>query len=609
MRAEFASILALAAGAAACTSEPRPLILDAPAEPLFVAAVMIEDGRVAAASGLVRWDPGEGLPVFVDNAEEHALLGFSASDLAGLSLPDETRLSITPLVAAQGCEPPLPAASWRARWPVGAAGPEPWPDAIDPPRLTVAWLGDQCEAVADPRWMVETSCNDFGVFATVNPTDNRCVRELTLANYQLPTLRARLWYDGRVCAEPAEPSSTCARAAENPSSVSCAGNEPCVLSVGLTELEEAPFASRIVRLYPELENEPDGRFVATREYRALRTKFGHLRSMVVLPDRIWVAGRPQPIGDCPPALESGIPDTGEGMELLQVSRADLVLVRTATAPACLGNLLPGLSGGFLGTFVGDGGSWIARFDGHGRIERRRRLGSGSGDLVWDNQRLRPEVLLRTAGGRLALAMTNEIDRPLDADTSQIVLLDETSLEETGRISSAVAGRITWMEPLESGRVALAFHSSNVIQFADLDQGVLEGRINFEHDPGQGTHGLAYRAPLLALAAQNLFFLFDPSNQREVYRGAVSARPMTHVRAVPWPADPNLLLVLGMPPRSSSPYVALATFFDLEQRQFLPSAFETGAYGVAHQVVSDGAGGFYLLHPWSSELVHLTPKNP
>lgn len=605
MRASLRSAaLASVLGAAACTAQPNPITLDAPSEPLFVAALAVEDGAVVGASGLVRWVPGQGLPLFVDRSKEHWLLGFTDADLASLTLPEADRLAALPLATAEGCAPRLPAASWRARWPDGAPGPEAWPAELSLPALTASWLDGQCEAVVDDRWMVETSCNDFGVFPTVNATNDRCVRELGLANYVLPTLRAHLSHDGTVCAETAAPNPACHREVGDSSAVSCMGTEPCRLSVRLTELREAPFTTQVVRLYPEVEDGPLGRFDANREYRALRTKVGYVRSMAVLPDSIWIAARRRPLGPCPSPTEDGA-----DMELVRISRATLSIVQTSTAPSCLNNLRPSSGGGFHGTFSRDGGSWMGLFDAEGRLLRGRRLGRGPGDPAWTNDALVPEFVTTAGSDRLMVALADDRNVAETLVDSQLLFVDPSSLEEVGRIPSPPAGQITWVEALEPGRAALSFHSSNLIQFVDVEAQGLEGSLPFDHDPGQGTFGLAYRPPLLALAAQNMIFLFDLDRRAEVYRGALSARPMTHVRVVPWPADPNLLLVLGMPPRSRAPLVTLATFFDLRERRFQPVAFELGSYGVPHQVTPDGAGGFYILHPWSSELTHLIPRNP
>ncbi len=597
-------LLALVAPFVACAGEPAPLTLDAPSETLFVALITLVDGRTETASGLVRWNPGEGLPLFVDGTKEHRILGFTARDLEALGPIDEAEAASTPLRVAVGCEPPLPSPSWRAHWPAGAAAPVRDQSDDELPVLTVSWLDDRCEAVEDSRWMVETSCYPFGVFPVVTPTEKRCVKELGLAVYQLPALIGRVWYDGGTCTEPAAADSRCRRDAENARLLDCAGNEPCRLTVGLSEIRDAPFRSETVSLAPDLPPLEDDAFLTSREYRALRTRYGYTRAMAVLEDRIWVVRYPMEIHNACPTRLTGFSTS----ELVQLAKNDLSVVGTATAPPCLLELAAGAGPEFWGAFAEAGRNVVARFDAEGRILLRRPVGSGPEDVVSDSELMQPVELRYTEDHGLLLLMTDDIAREGFRPT-QILSIDPVTLAERRRIQNAGPDRAHTLHMLETNRAALGLHQSNAIQYVDLGAGTLAERMSFEHDPGIGTHGLGYTEPFLFLAAFNVLFMFDTRSGTEVIRTPVSARPMNLIRAEPWPDDPNLILVLGLSPRGFAPHVTLASFFNIRERRFEPTVYETGGFGVPGRVVRDGTGSLLLLHPWSGELTRLTPKNP
>lgn len=602
-RRSLRPIVACLLGFLGCAGEPKPKVIDAPDEPLYVALLSYTNGTLSKSTGLVRWNPGEGLPLFANTEQDHVIVGYTDDDLAALSMLDADVLRDSALRATVGCEPPLPSPSWRARWTAGEPAPTAATEELPVPSLTAPWLFERCESIEGSRWMVETSCNDFGVFPTVIPTESRCVWDLTLTTYELPPLRGRLWYDGRVCAELAEPTPACGADPEDPAVVSCSGTEPCRLTVGLNDHSAPPFTSRNIEVLPGVEPYRDSRFEDSREFRATRTRVGWTRDMVVLEDRIWVAAFDQPVDTCPRFSMDHQPS-----KFMRVDRADLTVVTTATAPACVTQLVEDTRGGFLATHVEDDTNWITRYDRDGRQLETRRLGTGPGDPVSDVFSFHAWSLELLSTGDLAVLMTDIyfVEEQID---SKLLLLDPETLEERARLESLGQGLAHFMTEVGNGQLAVAFEGTNAVQYVDLGGPSLGLRVPFEHDPGIGTHGLGFQNSELYYAAFTVLFAFDVRTGQESWREPVSARPMAVLRVAPWPRDPNLLAVFGLSPRQFSPFVTLLTFVDRRTGRFLPGVYEIGGLGPPHEIQPDGAGGYYVLQPWGAQLTHITPKNP
>lgn len=78
-----------------------------------------------------------------------------------------------------------------------------------------------------------------------------------------------------------------------------------------------------------------------------------------------------------------------------------------------------------------------------------------------------------------------------------------------------------------------------------------------------------------------------------------------VAVVPWPLNPDLMLVEGTSRAAESDWPAYVSLYDARKARYLPGARNVG-HGPAGRILRDDAGRLWFLLPWEAKLLRLTP---
>lgn len=406
-------LLGLFPGCVDVESVPLPETAD-----WLVVQALSRDGELLHALGPAPSDAP--LPFATREADGHALLleGYDDSGLSSLlpEVPREAwteRFRASPLRAAVGCEPRLPAPQWRAQH-----GEGDWVRS-DPPsvELTADWMVDRCDERETELWVDTSECGQLYC-----PRERHalgpCAWELALPGCGLPSFEVRRRRDQDLCAA-TDNAVALGRPARLP--VRSSPSTECVLSVE----ERTPFAPRLTRwsfaeLVPSLPTIPDRRLQDHRALGPLLDFWGAAATLVVLPDRILVSAARGPSYACVPGNEPSLlihfPRTADGLGPAE----------TSTAPPCMFHLEAEPGGQ---TFIGAhdlGGTEFAvtRFDRRGRALAQGRASIVRGDASVGGLIVHPMGVFVAS----VAALTRQASGSLDGTEGEVFRFDPDSLE-------------------------------------------------------------------------------------------------------------------------------------------------------------------------------------
>lgn len=584
-RARWARLGRLALLLALACDRPAPVEAEVPAA-VDLAAVVLDPpgaGTARAGSRLVDWAPTRPLPVSLPPEQSAWVLGWSRAALpAGLGEPTELG-AVGPV---EGCAPRLPTPAWAARWdgerlvtvepttapPLGADGLEQRCPEIDAEALVVAhvcrlpWCSRVVRRLDRCRFAIEG--------------DGRC---------ESPNAVVQILPDGRGCAE-LEGWRCEARGGDPGGGLVCDAPLACEVEVWAPPTPPAPFTLDRRRLGPETAWLPQvgeaARFVYEEQ---LESGVGH--DLLPVADRLVVTTHD------PPQTVTPCPDPSRPGRWWSLDADRLEIVATTTVPTCRGRLAAApddtviLVGGAAGRLR------VERRDPDGSLLAGAELDTGlapdaprlsrARDVIVVGERVVVSGSVGQAVDRVEVRRLADLGFEGRADAAERLHLGEWFLDLGGRLraSSGWTQRVVGFDP-----ATLRFGDPLTIP---EDLGPSNQRFTALAHPASRRH------VVLTAGARDVVLL--PELGEAIERSSAHG-PLFFLRAVVWPADPRLLLLVGF---HVDRRAAVASLFDPGEARFLPGLYELGP-GAPSRARVDARGRVWVLLPWAGEVVRLTP---
>lgn len=593
---------------AACSSEIR--VTDVPESVRWVALVELDEAGVPeSASPLVRFGPNAALPIYA-SVDDAWLIGYG-SELTPVIEGRNIQTDTAPLFAAQSCQTRLPKADWWA--PVTQPPPEA---LLQAPRMTASWLPMTCSDPGQGGLQVHLSCVPVPCLIKTKAL-NACSDALDLSPCGIGSPILHRSPFGAGCldtpkswgCEPQAPTPEYAQVA-----LSCVlplveGPTPCDITV-YERTPAKPFALDGLRtetlelVNPERILRPDTNELKPVELEAEYTLFGVAYGLVGVDGQLWASHRSDG------GLGTGCRTAGLGppTALSRIDPEAMAVLSSVPTEACLQALLPDPGEGlFVGAHPSsDEASWqISRYDPQGR-----RLGSVSipdsrpGEGWW-----LAGLLAFPERGTLLVATSGKIPSALRFTELSI---EDLSIVRTSTFAGPAIHRLRKVDAETLLAARGDFGPPWTVLRLDLEGNELRSEELFEP---------TFRGDLNILDV-----VHHPASGLDVFsvgRDEPSVRvwkPPGHSRSnfyeysttqasgfVPWPANPNLLLMAGTKPEIDGGSTAILQLFDPAQGRLLPGAAPVGL-GIVSEYVIGETGEIFLLLPWSGQLVKVTGQD-
>jgi hypothetical protein len=525
----------------------QDVAVDAPASIAYAAVVQLDGEDVVAATPLVRWAPSEGLPVFVDGARRHVVVGFTE---AQLTLADGDGPFTEPLRSAESrCASALPAPTWAAD-PVGAS--------VDPttvPRLTASWLEDICTPPDPAAIWVENRCTARPCALEVVETAG-CLHTYSLARCDGPELFVSRRDDGTLCVD------ATADLAECPFTLHDAVSGPAPYTV-----ERATIATPLPVTMSERPVPADRRA-------------GVLVDFAFVEDHMLVATRTTVPQDCA--------DPNAARRLLVVDD-DLVVQDTVEVTGCL-DRLASTPAGVIG-LVADGGRWhVATYDAAGT-----RTATAAFPQIEVNVAEYRAVDLLVADTTAYAVFGARETAPVEFRFLAVELDTRTLL--SSRIFNRTEPREPWVATLRGTHLVVAGVEQQSFVDIDLVAGGASATA-LPHDFTSADINDLYAAgSTVAVALRQAVHVVG---ERKLRRPMFTNNDAVAIHG--WPQDRLLIVALEY---VLPPMITELTFYDERTDRLLPGKWSISD-SMPGRIRTDASGRVVLLFPWDAELVRLTP---
>jgi hypothetical protein len=440
---------------------------------------------------------------------------------------------------------------------------------------------------AGTKPILDDRCNFERCTLTIE--QRRCEISLTTSGCSLGRLEGSIDAEGRLDLNGGAGGHCTGTASTGPIAISLScmrARDTCPIDV-----YSGPFAPRIAiqsKAVLDQHMTPGGGF--TTPFGAHRAVTGYLSGMQIVGAQLAVSTFEGLFDryDC---------DNSTPTSIKLIDRDSMAIVRTASAPPCLNNIIADPIGpGLIGTFGGSAPQ-IGRFDELGRLTASARVAlSALRPGEW------PEAMLIFGDqSRLLVAYTSS-----DGDHTHFVYFDLATLMMTQSVPALIQVRamadlgadLFGVSDRIGGRVVLFDKMT-----AESRGGLMLGdRAGLSPDPGFILfHGPSSRtiagttgpAPGIQALSQTTLF----GGARTVAIDAV-AWAMHE-----WPADRSRILV-GITELAPA-LDAYVTFFDPSAVRFEPTPILIGS-GAVSQALADPEGRVWLLLPWSASVVRIAP---
>lgn len=573
--------------ALAC-DRPAPMAAEVPPEVDLAAVVLDPPGPAGARSGsrLADWAPTSPLPVSLPPERSAWVLGWSRTALpAGLGEPTE----LGAVGTVEGCAPRLPVPSWAARWDGARLVTV---DPTDAPALGADGLDQRCPEIDAEALVVAHACRV--------PWCSRVVRRLDRCRFAVegdgrcesPNAVVQLLPDGRGCAE-LEGWRCDARGGDPGDGLVCDAPLACEVEVWTPPVPAAPFTLDRRRLGPETPWLPQvgeaARFVYEEQ---LESGVGH--DLLPVGDRLVVTTHDPPQGVVP------CPESGRPARWWSLDADSLEIVATTTVPACRGR---------LAAAPDDSVILVGGPTGRLRVERRDPDGRLLAEAALDDDLASGERHLARARDAIVfddrVVISGSVPETPPVDRVEVRRLADLGFE--GRADASERLHLgEWFVDLDGRLRTISGWTQRVVGFdpATLRFG---DPLTIPEDLGPSNQrftALAHRASrrrvVLTAGARDVVLLPELG---EAIERTTAYGTLFFLRAVEWPADPRLVLLVGF---HVDRRAAVASLFDPGEARFLPGLYELGP-GAPTRARVDARGRVWVLLPWAGEVVRLTPR--
>jgi hypothetical protein len=548
----------------------------------------------SAASGIEAWPEGQALPIFAEALSEPLLVAYRDADLARLGVRDDPAGAARErLRAPAGCEQPLPAPAWAARWSVRGELVALDAEALaEVPALTSGWVTTRCAPLASGALSVDVTCEDRHCAHALRST-GECEFEVEFSGCTRAPVTGAIFANGELCLGPEADAPACPVEAVVPP-----GEPPFLLDrVELvpTAQERLPdFLTFNGLLIPDVMSE------------------GWAHDLELVGGYVAVV-----VGDG----TFGGPCRGDYSRTVRVELWDpqtLTLASTATVPPCLTAIASLGGSGFVGAYSSERAWRLGRFDVTGRlvasapIDDRTTRGAGEPRLVTRPGHRVLDVEHLAGAGVVAVLFNLDGDDGKTGDGGNIVFTyDVETLARRGGFENPDGQR--WvMTPVDDRTLALPRNDARAIEWLDVITGPLSTSAPLRRLDGVfGDDSLldvaldASSTRLLVAGTRNPLLYTVAPRGAALGRAHVFDRDVAPVTMTRWPRDPALTLVAGVSGTGDEPR-AEVMLLDAARPAFLAGTWDVG-WGMPTKLVTDEEGRIFVLLPWSGALVRLTPR--
>lgn len=573
----FALTFAVAVASNACTPEVR----SGEPEAGIAWAAVIEagaDGQFLRATPLFAYDGRAQSFAQHDDAKSAWIVGYSAEEIARLGTPTSD-----PLIAHQGCDPPLPPPRWRQRVLGGESGEND--ETAEPPALSAIWMRDRCPILETVD--IDVRCVFARCFAFTQQVG--CEVSIHLEACGFPNARGRVHPDGTLCVEPGD--QCVAENGEHPI-LSCAMPKACEIHLwpGSGEPDWSVIETKLVPTATERAPMQEGDL----GLHPILGYSGWFADFAVLEDRVFVAthaGRYQDGRACRDPAP---------MEVRSFTLDTLQPISTSTLPPCTSKLERDPHGdGVIALYEGQ--AWkIGRFDKEGRLLASSpvplpdaRLWFPSATL-FDLQRDRLWVAFSTYEGANAYSLFS-----FDAMTLSGRFIDLTETETALGLALAPDGKVVIPDNVRAS-----------VRFFDPETERTEGYVR-----PSAIFGSIRFGGITFVEGGDTFLIPVPSDDPAMYlfrapgmndhrRGFWATRDFGPLHAITWPANRDYALI-GASTSASPPRTAVLALYDAKNDTFVPGVLEAGFGAPTH--LRSGARAVYVGFNWDARLMRIEPR--